>query len=328
MGGMNRPKVIVTEGLDPAPMAWLRERAEVIEADPGAASGSASALGAELFLRELPTCEALVVRTYTRVNAELLGRAPKLRVVGRGGVGLENIDISACRSRGVEVVYTPDANTRAVGEYVIGLLLQMIRPYGFFRDHALSSSEFKKVRNEQRGRQLDEMTLGIVGMGRVGRRLGRIASLGFGMRVVYRDLLDVREKLDFPAEAVSMDELLARADVLSLHVDMRPGNEHLIGKPELSKLKQGAYVVNTSRGEVLDAHALAEALRDGRVAGAALDVYHPEPPGADFPLLGMRNVLLAPHMAARTYTAIENMSWVVRDVMAVLEGRPPAHPAP
>jgi phosphoglycerate dehydrogenase-like enzyme len=147
------------------------------------------------------------------------------------------------------------------------------------------------------------------------------------MRVIYNDLVDPGA-IDFPAEAVDKPTLYRDADVLSLHVDMRPRNENLVGREQLALMKADAILINTSRGEVLDISALAEAIRSRRLAGAMIDVFHPEPPGEDFPLLGLPNVLLTPHMAARTYTAIENMSWVVRDVVEVLSGRPPKYPAP
>jgi phosphoglycerate dehydrogenase-like enzyme len=318
MSGSDRPVVLVTEGSDAAPLLWLREQAEVIEVPPDSPD----------LARHLAVAQGMVVRTYTRVNQAMLEQAPRLRVVGRGGVGLENIDVAACRRRGVEVVFTPDANTLAVGDFVIGYLLQLLRPWAFFREAALAPKEFKRIRNTVRGRQLNELTLGIVGMGRVGRRLARIATRGFGMRVIYNDLLDVKGELDFPAESVDKPALYREADVVSLHVTMLPGNEHLIGAEALAMMKPSAIVINTSRGEVLDAAALAEAIRQKRLAGAAIDVFDPEPPGADFPLLGLENVLLTPHLAARTYTAIENMSWVVRDVMAVLNGDRPKYPAP
>jgi D-3-phosphoglycerate dehydrogenase len=127
---------------------------------------------------------------------------------------------------------------------------------------------------------------------------------------------------------VEKEVLFAEADVLTIHVDMRPGNEHLVCRDQLSRMKPTSIVINTSRGEVLDAAALAEAIRSGKLFGAALDVFHPEPPGEDFPLLGLNNVLLTPHIAARTQTAMENMSWVVRDLIEVLEGRKPKYPAP
>jgi len=245
------PLVLVTEGSDSAPLAWLKERARVIEAAPDTPDFNAA----------LSEVEGMVVRTYTRVNEGLLARCPRLKVVGRGGVGLENIDVAACRARNVEVVFTPDANTLAVGDFVIGYALQLLRPWAFFKDNAYEPKEFKRIRDTQRGVQLNELTLGILGMGRVGRRVGSIAANGFGMRV-------------------------------------------------------------------MDDAVLADLLRRKKIAGAAIDVFDPEPPKSDYPLLGLDNVLLTPHMAARTRTAIENMSWVVRDVVEVLEGRKPKYPAP
>ncbi|HEV2296201.1 MAG TPA: NAD(P)-dependent oxidoreductase [Tepidisphaeraceae bacterium] len=309
----------MTEGSDPRPLAWLRERAEVIEI--GATHAD--------FDDALPRADGMIVRTYTRVTEPMLARAPRLKVVGRGGVGLENIDVAACRSRGVEVVYTPDANTAAVGDYVFGVMLQLIRPWARFRERAYGSDEFKQVRTALKGRQLNELTLGILGFGRVGRRVGSIAANGFGMRVIYNDLLPVESgAVSFAATNVDKPALFRETDVLTIHVDMRPGNRHLVGAAQIGAMKRGAVLLNTSRGEVLDAFAVADAIRSGRLSGAALDVFDPEPPPADFPLLGFDNVILTPHMASRTAIAIENMGWVVRDVAAVLEGAKPKFPAP
>jgi phosphoglycerate dehydrogenase-like enzyme len=312
------PRVLVAEGSDPIPLAWLRERAEVLEisaSDPA-------------FATEIKSAQGLLVRTYTKVTAAFLDQAPKLKVVGRGGVGIENIDVTECRKRGIEVVYTPDANTLAVGDFVFGYLLQLLRPWNFFREAVYEPREFKRIRDTVRGRQLNELTIGILGMGRVGRRVGHIAANGFGMRVIYNDLLDVQSLLDFPATAVDKPTLYREADILTLHVDMKPGNENLISTEQLKLMKNDAVLINTSRGEVLDANALATIIRSGKLTGAALDVYWPEPPKPDFPLLGLSNVLLTPHLAARTTTAMENMSWVVRDVVEVLNGRKPKYPAP
>jgi len=308
----------VSEGSDAAPLAWLKQRADVDETpfnDPA-------------FVTKLARADGLVVRTYTRVNDDLLDHAPRLKVVGRGGVGLDNIDLDACRRRGVRVVSTPNANTNAVGDYVFGVLLRLVRDWVYLDASNLPNlSEFKRVRDGIRGRQLDELTLGILGMGRVGRRVGRIAAGGFGMRVIYNDLLNVSGVIDFAATPVDKQTLYRECDVLTIHVDLRAGNEHLVGAEQLAMLKPTAILINASRGEVLDAAALAKALHEKRVAAAALDVFAPEPPPADFPLLGMPNVLLTPHLASRTWTAAANMSWVVRDVMAVLEGREPQYPA-
>jgi D-3-phosphoglycerate dehydrogenase len=149
--------------------------------------------------------------------------------------------------------------------------------------------------------------------------------------VIYNDVIDFAATGDlprFPATPVDKPTLYRESDVLSLHVTMLPGNQDLVGRDQLALMKKDAVLINTARGEVLDARALADALKEKRLAAAAIDVFDPEPPKADFPLLGMDNVLLTPHLAARTYTAIENMSWVVRDVVEVLEGRPPKFPAP
>ncbi len=315
---MPKPVVLVTEGSDPRPLEWLKSRAEVIEISPDQPGFDAA----------LARAQGMVVRTYTKVNDALLDKAPCLKIVGRGGVGLENIDQPACKRRGVKVVYTPDANTLAVGDFVFGYALQLLRPWCFFRQAAYTPAEFKRIRNTVRGRQLNELTIGILGMGRVGRRVGHIGACGFGMKVIYNDLLDVQSQLDFAATPVDKPALFRQADILTIHVDMRPGNEHLVGREQLALMKPDAIIINTSRGEVLDAAALASAIRGKRLAGAALDVFSPEPPAADFPLLGLPNVLLTPHLAARTFTAIENMSWVVRDVVEVLHGRTPKFPAP
>ncbi len=314
-----KPIVLVTEGSDSRPLAWLRDRAEVIEigaTDPA-------------FDAALARADGMIVRTYTRVDDAMLAKALRLKVVGRGGVGLENIDVAACRERGIEVVYTPDANTVAVGDYVFGAMLQLIRPWARFKERAYSSDEFKKTRTSLKGRQLNELTLGILGFGRVGRRVGSIAVNGFGMRVIYNDVLPIDSAtIAFAATPVDKPTLFRECDVLSIHVDMRLGNRHLVGREQLQMMKRGAMLLNTSRGEVLDAPALAEVIRSGHLSAAALDVFDPEPPPADFPLLGMENVLLTPHMASRTAIAIENMGWVVRDVAAVLEGEKPKFPAP
>ena len=313
--------MLVTEGGDDRAMAWLRERAEVLEA----------ALGDAGFGDALSRAHGLSVRSYTRVDAPLLDAAPNLRVVGRGGVGLETIDVAECRRRGVEVVYTPDANTRAVAEYVAGMMVRLVRPLHANRLEPWTAGHFKRLRQDA-GEHLHDLTLGVLGMGRVGRAVARIAQSGFGMRVVYHDVADVSDSVGVPAEAVGFDDLLGGCDLLSLHVDGRPGNRHLVDADALGR-GNFRFLINTSRGLVLDAAALGPAFASGRLWAAAVDVFDPEPPPGDspWPALVARwpdRLTLTPHMASRTRVAVGNMGWVVRDVMNVLEGRPPAHPAP
>jgi D-3-phosphoglycerate dehydrogenase len=181
------------------------------------------------------------------------------------------------------------------------------------------------------GTQLDQLTLGILGFGRIGKRIGQVA-FAIGMKVIAHDLLpeaELRKLVSYPFEFVPREELLERADALTVHVDGRAANRNLIDRAALRRLQPGCLLINTSRGFVIDAPALKHwavdvAARGGR---AVLDVHEPEPPPADYPLWGLANVKLLPHLASRTGPAMQNMSWVVRDVAAVLAGEEPKYPA-
>lgn len=314
------PTVVITEHLDEACVAWLAERTHVVRTAPGAAPDPAA----------LAAAAGLVVRTYTRVDADFLARTPDLRVVGRAGVGLDNIDVEACARRDIAVVYTPDANTQAVVEYILGLMLDALRPRVSITADGLD--HFLAMRREHVGLQLDGLTLGILGFGRIGRRLGRVAD-AIGMKLLVNDLLpeaEVREGVTFDFAYVDKPVLYRDSDVLSIHVDGRPANRHLIDAGALARLKSTCLLINAARGMLID-HA---ALRDWALGAAdqggraVLDVHDPEPIPPSHPLLDLPNVRLLPHLASRTPTAMRNMSWVVRDVVAVLEGRAPAYPAP
>lgn len=302
--------MVVCEDLPPAPMGWLAARWRVERCDPGT----------RRFEGLLGEARALVVRTYTRVDASLLALAPHLEVVGRAGVGLDNIDVEACRSRGVAVLSTPGANTQGVAEYVFRLVHACVRPVVIV-DRAMGRAGWQRAR---RGavvpRDLADLTLGIVGLGRIGSRVARIAR-GYGMEVVYHDVRRIPRAEREGARAVDIDELLASADVVSLHVDARGENRGLLGRAWLSRMRRGVVIVNTSRGMVVDAGALARFLARNPGATAAIDVHEPEPIAQGYPLLGLRNALLTPHTAAATGTSHENMGWVVRGVHDVLVER-------
>lgn len=311
------PLVIQAEELDPVCAAWLGERCELVvcpfESQPR-------------FNELLARAEGLVVRTYTRVDAPLLERAPRLRVVGRAGVGLDNVDIPACKARGVTVVSTPDANTRAVTELVFAFMLDALRPRVFL-DRALPMAEWRKLRKELNApRQLSDLTLGVLGLGRVGRSVAQIGS-AFRMRVIYNDLLEVPASNRQGATPVEIERLFRESDILSIHIDGRPSNAGFIDAAKLSWCRDDVLFINASRGLVLDARALAAFLETHPAAQAVLDVHDPEPFGADYPLVGNPRAHLAPHIGAATATANRNMSWVVRDVWRVLAGEPPEFPA-
>ena len=309
------PCVLIAEPIDPAPLEWIRDRTRIEEAAPGSERFEAAAAEAE----------GLIVRTYTRVDEGLLDALPRLRVVGRAGVGLENIAVEACRARGIEVVHTPEANTQAVVEYLLCLLADGLRPRVVL-DEAVSTDRWHAIRREICGeRQMNERTLGVLGLGRIGRRVAEVAvAIGFTVR--HHDLRELPPVAG--AAATDLETLVAESDVLTLHVDGRPSNRHLVDAKLLSRAKPELLLINTSRGLVVDHEALAARLEAHPGSMAILDVHDPEPFAADHPLLGLANAHLLPHLASRTRTATENMSWVVRDVVEVLEGRPPRWPAP
>ncbi|MBL8886651.1 MAG: hypothetical protein JNK16_08320 [Phycisphaerales bacterium] len=313
---MAKPLVIQTEDLDPAPAAWLSERCELVRCGAGE----------KRFEQLLALAEGMVVRTYTKVDGAMLAKGPKLKVIGRAGVGLDNIDLEACRSRGVRVVSTPDANTQAVVEFVWALIFDALRPR-LFLSEALEKSHWGEVRRELRAeKQINELTLGVYGLGRIGKRMATMGA-ALGMRVIYHDLLDIQSDLRHGATPVSRDELLANADILTIHVDGRPSNRNLIDGAAFARMKPDVILVNAARGFLMDNRACAAFFSSHPEAMALLDVHEPEPFGSNYPLLGMENVHLSPHLAAATDRAQENMSWVVRDVWRVLNGENPEHEA-
>ncbi|MDY7108292.1 MAG: NAD(P)-dependent oxidoreductase [Planctomycetota bacterium] len=282
---------------------------------------------APAFADALAEAEALLVRTYTRVDETLLRAAPRLRVIGRAGVGLDNVDVPACRARGIEVVYTPEANTQAVVEYVLCLIADALRPRRTV-DQALQVRPWEQIRQETSGRrEMSECTIGILGLGRIGKRIAQVAG-AIGSRVLYNDLVSMPPEARFGAEPVAAENLFEEADILSIHIDGRSDNRDFIGPELITRLKDDVVFLNTSRGFVVDNVALAGFLCAHPRAEAHLDVHEPEPFDASYPLLGLPNAKLYPHLAARTERAMLNMSWVVKDVMAVLEGRAPQWPAP
>lgn len=301
------PLVLVTEPLAPEAEAWLAERCSVARLAPGDPD----------FASVLARAEGLIVRTYTQVDAALLATAPRLRVVGRAGVGLDNIDQAACAARGIAVLNTPDANTQAVVEYVFALIFDALRPRAALAG-AVDGVEWNRLRREIVGtRQLDECTFGIVGCGRIGRRVIAVAE-AIGMRVLVSDLRPLAAAEHRSAAVVPVEQLFHESDVISIHIDGRPENRGALDDRLIASMRSDVVLLNTSRGFVLDHVALATFLRANPAALALLDVHDPEPITATHPLLGLDNAHLFPHLASRTETALRNMSWVVRDVVRAL----------
>ena len=263
---------------------------------------------------------ALIVRNQTRVDAALLDVAPQLRVVGRLGVGLDNIDLAAARERGVVVTAARNANAIAVAEYVLAALLHLARDLAG-ADASVHAGNWDRALFT--GTELWGKTLGLIGVGEIGRRVAQRAR-AFGMAVIgYDPLLG---PYDFPlAEEhialMPLEAVLAQADAVSLHVPLIPATRNLLDAARLAHMKPGAVLINTSRGGIIDEMALATALAAGRPGWAVLDVRSTEPPPADDPLLASGRALLTPHVAGLTAeSGVRTSQLVIADVLRVLQG--------
>jgi D-3-phosphoglycerate dehydrogenase len=262
--------------------------------------------------------DGLIVRSSVRVDAELLAAAPRLRVVGRAGVGLDNVDIDAASLRGVIVMNTPGANTIATAEHTLAMLLALCRhvPHA---DRSLREGEWSRGR--YLGVQLYGKTLGVVGLGRIGMRVSQRAQ-AFGLSVVAFDPYisdDVAREVK--VTLVSLAELLEQADFITLHAALTPDTRGLIDAAAIARMKPGVRIVNCARGGLVDEEALVEGLRAGHVAGAALDVFQDEPLPADSPLRELENVVLTPHLAASTVEAQRDVgTQIVDQVLDALRG--------
>jgi (S)-sulfolactate dehydrogenase len=275
----------------------------------------------EELLAAVAGAEALIVRNRTRIDAELLAAAPALRVVGRLGVGLDNIDLAACRARGVAVCPATGANDVAVAEYVIGAILLLLR--GAFGATA-SVLEGRWPREASIGREAMGRTLGLVGYGRIAREVAaRARALGMAIAAFDPFLGEADPAWAAVVRHSSLEGLLATADVVSLHVPLTAETRGLLDARRIAAMRPGAILVNTARGPVVEAAAVAAALRAGRLAGAALDVFEEEPLSAEAARVfaGCPNLILTPHVAGITVESNARVSAMVAEaVRRVLEG--------
>lgn len=251
--------------------------------------------------------------------------APEVKVIGRMGVGYDNVDLEAAGRHGVRVVNTPLSIIEPVAEHTLMLMLALVRRV-VVGDREARAAVFRQPSNNPDFELLGK-TLGIIGLGRTGLRVARIARLGFEMEIIYHDQLENPEaEEELGARRVELDELLARSDIVTLHVNFSPETEHLIDSVALAKMKRGAYLINVSRGAVVDETALVEVLRSGGIAGAGLDVYEEEPPAADNPLWELPNIIVTPHRAGFSTEGVYGSSMVVEDMVRVLNGEEPRFP--
>lgn len=266
--------------------------------------------------------DALVVRSETKVTAAVIAAGTRLQVIGRAGVGVDNIDIPAATERGITVVNAPTGNTVSAAEHTIGLMLAMARHIPA-ADASLRAGEWKRsafVGVEVRGK-----TLGVIGLGQVGSEVARRAR-GLDMRVVGHDPFVPEERARaLGVELASLDELLQQADFICVHTTLTQGTRGLIGPEEIARMKPSVRLINTARGGVIDEAALAEAVRSGRIAGAAIDVFVKEPPD-DRSLIETPGIIVTPHLGASTAEAQERVAVDVADqILKVLRGEPAAY---
>jgi (S)-sulfolactate dehydrogenase len=265
-------------------------------------------------LRErIAGADALVVRNRTRVDRELLGAAPRLRAVGRLGVGLDNIDVGACEAAGIAVFPATGANSLAVAEYVIATAMLLLRG-AYLSSAEVAAGKWPRQRLSS-GREIAGKVLGLVGFGGIGQLTARLAQ-GLGMRVLAADPMLPADAPVWSATGVGrreLDALLAEVDVLSLHVPLTDATRGLIDAARLARMKPDAVLVNTARGGIVDEAALAEALREGRLGGAALDVFTDEPLAAGSPLADVPHLILTPHIAGVTRESNERVSTMIAD---------------
>jgi len=286
-------KLVISEFMDEAAVGKL---AQVFDTtyDPALVDDRPALLAA------LAQADALIVRNRSRVDEDLLQAAPGLRVVGRLGVGLDNIDVPACARRGIEVIPATGANARAVAEYVIGTAMVLLRGY-CAGSAATGAGGWPRAALSQ-GREIAGKCLGLVGFGGIGRLTAGLAQ-ALGMQVIAHDPLLAPDDAAWSQAGVRparLDEVLAQADVVSLHVPLTEQTRGLIGREALSRMRPNAVLINTSRGGIVDEAALSEALKAGRLAGAAIDVFVQEPLPGGGPLADAPNILLTPHIAGVT----------------------------
>jgi len=287
------PRVLVADPIDKRSVEMLTAAGFEVVVRPNISSSE--------LLETIAGFDVLMVRGRTKVTSDVLSRGvPRLKVVGRAGVGLDNVDLEAAARHGVKVFNTPESSTNSVAELVIGLMIAVARKIAW-SDRAMRAGKWPK--QEAMGFELAHKTLGVVGFGRIGRRVAEIAY-AIGMRIIAYDVIPIPEEVLAKTETklTTLEEVLRNSDVITLHVPLTHETYHFINDDRISLMKPTAILINASRGEVIDEEALYRALSEGRLAGAGLDVFEHEPPTGS-KLLSLDNVVLTPHIGAQTVEA-------------------------
>lgn len=298
------PKVFIADDVNEEKLAPLAEAGIEVVKETG--------LSPDDLKKRLADADGVIVRSATKITADIMDAAPDLKVIGRAGVGVDNIDVAAATARGIVVMNAPDGNTITTAEHAVALMVSMCRnvPQAHAKLQAGTWDKKSFV-----GVELHGKTLGVIGLGRIGKHVSRIAR-GFGMNVVaYDPFCSTETAAELGIVMASLDEVFSKADILTIHTPVTEETRGIIGREAFAKMKRGVRVVNAARGGLIDESALIEALDEGKVAAAALDVFETEPLPADSPLLGRTNVITTPHLGASTTEAQEGVALTVAEQM-------------
>ena len=284
-----------------------------------------SSIRKEDLIADLKDCDGVIMRV-ARLDADVLSANPQLKVIGKHGVGVDSIDLDYCRTHGIVVVNTPHANSLSVAEHAITLMLACAKQINY--KSACYRSEDYGVKDRMLGNEVTGKVLGLIGFGNIGSRVASIATGGFGMSVVAYDPFLPQGKREAGVLVVhDIREVYEQADFISIHTPATKETIKSVGAQQFAWMKPTAYLINTSRGAVVDEQALIQALQEGQLAGAGLDVSDSEPARGDNPLHSMDNVIMTPHCAGATYDSMDHMSKdVARGLIEVFNGQKPTWP--
>lgn len=262
----------------------------------------------EEYINEIKDCDALFVRNE-KITPKIMDAAPKLKVIAKHGIGYDNIDINYATKKGIQVVYAPLGNINSVAEHAMLLIMTCARRYGFV-EREFKSGNYNIRYTLEDAHDVNGKTLGLIGCGNIGQELAKKAIYGFNMKVIGYDPYVNEEKLDIPIEIVeSKEDLLKKSDFISLHMPSTKETKGSFGLEEFKMMKKSAYIINTSRGDIIKEKDMIQALKEGIISGAGLDVYEKEPISIDNSLLSMDNVIATPHCAGMTAEASERLSY-------------------
>ncbi len=310
-------KVVIPQDITDAGKDFLKEKGYEIIVGGGA-------VDLDSIKKLVAPADAVLLRTAP-FPAEAIDAAPNLKVIGRHGIGTDNIDVAHCTKKGVWVTFAPQSNAASVAEHTIGFLIAAAHNLAFM-DKSTRAGDWE-VRNKRKGTDLQGKTLGVIGLGRIGRSVAEKCIAAFGMKVLGYDVFLKPEQYPAGASPASVEEIFSRSDFVTLHVPATPETRGLINAKNLGLMKKTAFIVNCARGEVANEKDLYDALRNNRIAGAAIDVFEQEPPAKDNPLFSLDNIMVTPHNAALTYESMDRMGLhAAMGIHAVLSGATPEWP--